>query len=418
MTTPGIDAMSLGAAIGIGLLVGLERERKALRPEAPRQPAGLRTFTIVSLLGWVMQSVGGALLVGAAAIGITALLAVGYSRVSERDPGLTTEAALLLVLGLGALSTVSAPAAVAIGVVLASLLAFRDVLHDFARSRLTETEVRDGLIIAAAALVILPVVPDRFIGPYEALNLRTVWELCVLMMAIGALGHLAIRIAGPRLGLVVAGFVSGFASSTATVGSMGARARSQPELLRPAVAAATVSSATTMLFAGIVLAVIDTRVLQLLALPLAAGFVVALLAGIWFTRAEKTRVAPEAAQAERHIFDWKMAFGPALLISSVQFISAVLYAWLGDSGLLITVMASGLADAQASAAAPAVLVKAGKLGPEAALLPILAAISTNTLSKCVVAWVSGGRAYALRVIVGLALIMAALWVTTGLVVLA
>lgn len=420
MITSGFDPMSLGAATGIGLLVGLERERKAMRPDTPLQPAGLRTFTIVSLLGWVMQSVGGALLLGATALGIAALLAVGYSRVSERDPGLTTEASLLLVLGLGALSTVDTPAAVALGVILASLLAYRDVLHDFARTRLTETEVRDGLLIAAAALVILPVVPDRFIGPYEALNLRTVWELCVLMMAIGALGHLAIRVAGPRLGLVVAGFVSGFASSTATVGSMGARARSQPELLRPTVAAATVSSATTMLFAGIVLAVIDVRVLQLLALPLAAGFVTALVVGIWFALAdkEKAKVAPEAEGEERHIFDWKMAFGPALLISSVQFLSAVLYAWLGDSGLIITVMASGLADAQASAAAPAVLVKAGKLAPQAALLPILAAITTNTLSKCVVAYLSGGRAYALRVIVGLALIMAALWLTTGLVVLA
>jgi uncharacterized membrane protein (DUF4010 family) len=173
-----------------------------------------------------------------------------------------------------------------------------------------------------------------------------------------------------------------------------------------------------MLFAGIVLAVIDMRVLQLLTLPLSAGFVAALVAGVWFSRRGHTQVEPEEREEERHVFDWKMAFGPALLISSVQFISAVLYAWLGESGLVLTVMASGLADAQASAAAPAVLVKAGKMAPQAALLPILAAITTNTLSKCVVAWISGGRAYALRVISGLVLVMAALWVTTGLVALA
>lgn len=408
MITPDIDVMSLAAATGVGLLVGLERERKALRPHASPQAAGLRTFTIVSLLGWVTQSVGGPVLLAAAALGVAALLAVGYSRSSREDPGLTSEVALLLVLALGALSTRSPPAAVAIGVILASLLAYRDPLHDFARSRLTETEVRDGLILAAAALVILPLVPDRFIGPYEAVNLRTVWTLCVLMMGIGALGHFAIRVAGPNLGLVVAGFVSGFASSTATVASMGARASAEPALLRPAVAAATVSSATTMLFAGIVLAVLDTAVLQLLLLPLALGFCTALACGAWFARASSARAEP--AGEERHVFDWRMAFGPALLITSVQFLSALLYEWLGDSGVLLTAMASGLADAQAAAAAPAVLVQSGKLQPQQALLPILAAISTNTLSKCVVAYVSGGRDYAVRVMIGLALIMAALWV--------
>lgn len=401
------DIVSLLAATGIGLLVGLERERKQLRPDAVREPAGLRTFTAVALLGWVTQTMGGPLFPAAMAIGLSVILAAAYVRISRQDPGITTEVALLLVLALGALSSHNPALAAGIAVLLASLLIYRDSLHHFVRSQLTETEVRDGLILATAALVILPLVPDRFLGPYNAINLRTVWLLCVLMMGISALGHLAIRLAGARIGLIVAGFISGFASSTATVGSMGGRARQSPELTRTAVAAATMSSATTMLFTGVILGAIDVRVLLSLLPSLLAAFAAAVIYGFYFSHADG--VKSDSGLLGQHVFDWRMAFGPALLIASVQFFSAVFYEWFGRPGILLTAMVSGFADVQASAAAAATLVQANKIPPQSAVLPILAALTTNTLSKAVMAVVAGGRAYAYRVIIGLLLILIALW---------
>ncbi|MCP2871735.1 DUF4010 domain-containing protein, partial [Salmonella enterica subsp. enterica serovar Typhimurium] len=88
--------------------------------------------------------------------------------------------------------------------------------------------VHDGLLLAAAALVILPLVPDRAVDPLGAINPRTLWKLAVLMMAINACGHIALRAAGPALGLSFAGFASGFVSSTATIAAMGAEARRNP----------------------------------------------------------------------------------------------------------------------------------------------------------------------------------------------
>lgn len=402
------DVISLGAALGIGLLVGLERERKKLRNEGAREPAGLRTFAITSLLGWGAMTLGGVPLLAAIAVGLSALLAIAYYRASERDPGLTTEVALLLVLLLGALSLKQPALAVGMGVVQALLQAYREGLHRFVRSSLTETEVRDGLILASAALVILPLVPDEFIGPYRAINLRTVWMLAVLMMGIGALGHLAIRLSGPRFGLPLAGFISGFASSTATVAAMGERTRREPVTLRAAVAAATLSSATTMLLMAVVLAAIDVRIVPKLLLPLSCAFLTACAYAAHYSLADHARAEPD--QLSRHVFDWRLSLGAAAVIALVQVISALCFHWLGNPGVLLSTALSGFGDVHAAAAAAAVLASAGKVAPDAVVLPVLVALTTNTGSKCFMAVVTGGWVYASRVIAGLVLILVALWV--------
>lgn len=407
MTAFPADIIGLGSALGIGLLVGLERERKKLRDDGNREPAGLRTFAITSLLGWGSMSLGGVPLLTAMAVGLAALLAIAYYQASSRDPGLTTEVALLLVLMLGAYADKSPPLAVGMGVVLALLLAYREGLHHFVRSQLTETEVRDGLVLASAALVILPLVPDRFIGPFGSLNLRTVWMLCVLMMGIGALGHLAIRIAGQRFGLPLAGFISGFASSTATVASMGERVRREPASLRAAVAAATLSSATTMLLMGVVLAAIDVRILPALLLPLSSAFLTACAYAAHYSLSDRIRV--EADSMNGHIFDLRMALGAALVIALVQLFSAIFFHYMGNPGVLLSTSVSGFADVHAAAASAAVLVSAGKVAPEAVVLPVLVAISTNSVSKSAMAVVTGGWRYAAPVIAGLSLILVALW---------
>jgi uncharacterized membrane protein (DUF4010 family) len=396
---------ALTAALGIGLMAGLERERR--KTETPPPVAGLRTFAITALAGWSALALGDAQLLAALTLGLALLLAVAYARRPPGAPDLTTEAALLLVLLLGALCSTRPATAAALGVVLTGLLAWRDDLHHFARARLTDIEVRDGLILAAALLVVLPLLPDEYLGPYDALNPRTVWMLCVLMMGIGALGHIAIRLAGARFGLPLAGFVSGFASSTATVASMGDRARREPARLAAAVAAATLSSATTMLLMAVVLAAIDWRLLPLLAPHLALAFLAAGAYAAWF--AVRDGAGSDEDPLKRHVFDWRLALGAAAVIALVQLASALAFQWLGNPGVLLATSLSGFADVHAAAASAAVLVPAGKLAPAAIVLPVLAALSANSVSKAVMAVAMGGRDYATRVIPGLLLMLAALW---------
>ncbi len=173
-------------ALGVGLLIGIDRERK--KGEGPtRHSAGLRTFTLAALLGAVAVVSGGELLLAAAALGVVAFAGLSYWRARDSDPGLTTETALVLVTLLGGLAIREPTFTAGLGVVTAVLLAARSALHRFVLSGLTDLEVRSLLIFAAATLVVLPLLPDHPIGPYGALNLHTIWIVVILVMAVSAL---------------------------------------------------------------------------------------------------------------------------------------------------------------------------------------------------------------------------------------
>ena len=161
-------------------MIGAERERR--KGQGPsRSPAGIRTFTVASLAGAISFIVGGGVLF--------AITAIGYWRGREDDPGLTTEIALIGTTLLGGLSIQNPALAAGLAVIVACLLAARSGLHRFVRFAITEDELKDALIFAGATLVVLPLIPDRPMGPYGALNPHSIWILVILVMAIGAAGH-------------------------------------------------------------------------------------------------------------------------------------------------------------------------------------------------------------------------------------
>jgi uncharacterized membrane protein (DUF4010 family) len=200
--------LNLIVALGIGLLIGVERERR--KGEGPsRSFAGIRTFTVTSLAGATSLIVGGEILLATATAGIAVLAAAAYWLGPGDDPGLTTEVALVLTAILGGLSMQQPALAGGLAVAVAVLLAARSPLHHFIRSVLTDDEMQDALIFAAATLVVLPLVPDRPIGPYGSLNPRSIWILVILIMAISGAGYIAVRTVGARFGQPLAQWVRG-----------------------------------------------------------------------------------------------------------------------------------------------------------------------------------------------------------------
>jgi uncharacterized membrane protein (DUF4010 family) len=399
--------LDLAAALGIGLLIGAERERH--KGGAPaRSPAGIRTFAIVSLLGAVCMLLGGEVLVAAALLGTAALFGVAYWRSIGDDPGLTTETAVLLTLVLGALATRSPGLAAGLAVAVAVLLTSRDALHRFVRSVLTESELDDLLVLAAATLVVLPLIPDRYVGPFDAINPRTIWIIVILVMAIGAAGHVALRTLGARLGLPLIGLASGFISSIATIAAMGGRATREPALLGPAVAGAVLSTVATIVLVAILLAATSPSTLKALALPLAFAGVAAAGSGAFYTRSALRDAQPAASEAGR-AFSIPTALLLAALIAVVLVAAAACNAWFGTAGLTVAAAIAGFADTHSTAVSIASLVVAQRLDADAAAVPILLALTTNTVSKAVVAATSGGRPYALRVVPGLILVVGAAW---------
>ncbi len=403
--TVSLGIAGAAAALGIGMLVGLERERSKGQGER-RAFAGLRTYSITALLGYVSQQVGGALLLGLVAVCLAVIASTAYWKSQDEDPGITSEVALLTVLVLGALCGASPELATAIGVVMVGLLAYRDKLHNFARSQLTEAEMRDGVLLLIVALVVLPLAPDRFIGPYGGVNLRTICTLTVLLMAVGAVGHVAVRMLGPRYGYAIGAVASGFASSTVTIAAMGHLVAKEPEHLRTLAAAAIFSNIATVAQAALILGTVEPALLSQMMWPLLAGFATTAMYGGCLM----LRVAP-AGHAIRvgGAFDLKLALIMALTLTGITFLSSVMLYHFGQVGVMVTATLSGFADAHATTASIAALVTSGQLALHAAPIPVLLAISCNSLSKCVVAWVSGGRRFAAYVIAGQVLLTAAMW---------
>ena len=408
------DWLNLAAALGIGLLIGIERERR--KGEGPlRRAAGIRTFAVASLLGAVSQMLGGTVLLAAAALGTALLTAIAYWRRHDEDPGLTTEVALLLTLLLGGLAMVIPALAAGLGVLLAVLLFARGWLHHFARTLLTEQELNDALVLAASALVVLPLIPDHYIGPFDAINPRTIWTIVVLMMSIGAAGHIALRLLGPRFGLPVAGFASGFVSSIATIGAMGERALRAPDLLRPAVAGAVLSTLSTIVQLVVVLAVTSMEVLRVLTLPLAGAGAMAFACGLYYTRAGLSARAAFADYSGA-AFSVRTALLLAGGIALILLVAAAVESWFGHRGVIVAAALSGFADTHSTAVSVASLTAGGKLPALEAVVPILAGLTANTVSKAVVAW-TVGRDYAVRIIPGLVLTIAAAWAGAAWVLL-
>lgn len=399
--------LHFAVALGIGLLIGIDRERRKGEGSA-RAPAGLRTFALTSLSGAIAITVGGELLLVVVTAGVLAFAALSYWSSRDQDPGLTTETALVVTVLLGGFAMREPTHAAALGVIVAGLLTARTALHRFVRSVLTEKEVRDGLIFAAATLVVLPLLPDKAMGPYGALNPRTIWIVVILVMAVSAFGYVLVRAIGPRFGLPLAGLASGFISSSATIGAMGTRTAGDAKLLRPAVAGAVLSTVATVVELALLLGATDMATLRAFYIPLLCAGAAAILYGGLFTAwALQAKVdehyTPESA------FSLKTALTFAAILAVVLLASAALQDWFGDTGVLAAMAVAGFADTHSAAISVASLVATGKIKAAEAVLPILAALSTNTVTKMIFAVSSGSGAFALRVIPGLLLVIAAAW---------
>ena len=402
----GPDASALVVALGIGLLLGVERERRKGSGRG-RAPAGIRTFALVSLLGGLADAVGGLTIVAVAG-GFVGLAAVAAYFEVRDDPGMTTEVALMVAFLLGALAQRDMALASGLAVGVALLLAYRERIHTLVSQTLTEDELDDGLLFAAAALIVLPLVPDEGFGPGGALNPFTVWRLVVVVMAIQSVGYIALRLIGPRYGLLISGFAGGFVSSTATVATMGSRAREQPKLRRAAVGAAVVSTVATVVLLAAVLAATSIDVLEAVALPLILAGIAAGGYGALATVRLARQPLPEEVDPGR-AFDLKTPVLLAVTVSLVLLVAGVLEEQLGTAGVVVGTGVAGFADSQSAAAGASSLAAAGRISAEDAVVPVLVALSTNTVSKMVVAWVLGKRRFAVPVWIGLVLVLGAAW---------
>jgi uncharacterized membrane protein (DUF4010 family) len=372
------EAGAFAIAVGLGLLIGLQRQH------SESTFAGLRTFPIVSILGFLCGISGNPLLIAAGLAGLAGFLAVDHW-VHERRT-LTTGFALLSMYGIGAM-TASGHTTIAIvsATTIAILLEFKVELHGLA-DKLSEADIKAFLQFAVISLVILPVLPDQTYGPYQVLNPRQIWWMVVLIVGMNLAGYLAYRFVSPEKGVWISGILGGIISSTATTAAY-SRKGGPVALVVILVAGATVYIRLATEVATTAPQLIGL-VLPRLALPFLA------LAGWagwywWQIRGDKSSVVQEGPKKENPT-EIRIALLFAAGYALILVLNAAAKEILGDRGVLGLSIAGGLTDVDAITLSTTRLVNTGRVSGETAWQAILIASLSNLAFKMAVGFVLGG----------------------------
>jgi len=277
-------ALRFGAALGLGLLLGLERERKR---DAELLFGGVRTFALIALLGAVGAFMERELYQGwfvlVAFVAVGALVVVSYAMTAARgEVGITTEVTALLAFIVGALCGWSHIDVAAVAtVVCLLLLTLKDYLHRLAR-RVEVADVEATLTFAVISVIILPLLPNETFGPppLDVINPYKIWLMVVLIAGLNFLGYLLVKVLGNEHGLVVAGLLGGLVSSTAVTLSFSQRSRQEPTMSSAFVLAIMVAWTIMFLRVVVIVGMVNFSLVGDLAMTLglmtAAGLLVSL----------------------------------------------------------------------------------------------------------------------------------------------
>lgn len=401
----------LAAALAIGLLVGIERGWKERDEREGERAAGLRTFALAGLLGGVWGAIasgGGQTDPDAIALAVAFVIfsvvvaAFRYRELArEQSYGATTIVAAMLVFALGTLAVVGdMVVAVAAGVITAALLAVKAVLHEWVR-RLTWPELRAGLVLLAMTIILLPILPDRAMGPWDAINPRDIWLMTIVIAVVSFAGYVAVRVAGERRGLLISAFAGSVVSSTAVTLDLARLSRKHPEHAPLCSAAAALAGATMMARVLLVGGFFNVELLRWLvpALVLAGLASLAgtglLLAGSPPSRRESGDTGSAFALTNPFELSTVLQFG--LLLAIVMLFAEGLTRFYGAGGAYAMAAASGIANLDALTLSMARLARTA-LDPETAATAVLVGVAVNSVAKSALAWVAGGAAMGRRVL--------------------
>jgi uncharacterized membrane protein (DUF4010 family) len=386
----------LAVALGIGLIVGLERGWKTRDQHGGQRLAGLRTFAVTALCGGVLAAVSlpdrfAVLAAGTLVVG--ALIATGYllSVREQRDFGMTTELALLTTFALGAVSVLGAPAeAAAAAIVMALLLGFKQEFHA-AIEKLERHELLATLQLAAIAAVLLPLLPNRDLGPWNAVNPRVVGMLLLLIAGLSYIGYFAVRMLGARLGLTLTALFGGLSSSTAVTVAYARRARTNAGH-RVLLGAGIVLAAATMVPRLVLeIGTINPSLLPALA-PTFAALALVPVAAVAYLVTRRRAEPPTADLKLSNPLQLSAALGFGALLVVLFVAQEGLRRALGDSGTYAIAALAALVDVDAVSLAMTEAAARGTLEAATAVRAIALAVLVNTAVKATLAAALGGVA--------------------------
>lgn len=387
------DLSTLGIAFGLGMLVGLQREK------TDNKMAGVRTFTLIAVLGvvggFLSRDFENPFLLPLFGLALTALLVmanvVKLKKFTDPDVGQTTEVAALLMFAIGAYLVLGDQVlAVIVGGGMAILLYVKEHLHGFI-DRLSDKDLSAIMTFAGISLVILPVLPDETFGPMDVLNPRNIWMMVVLIVGISVIGYFIYKFAGKKVGVVSNGILGGLISSTATTVSYSRMTAQNTSIAKLSAFVITTASAIALVRVMIEVGVIIPEKLPAMILPIGLEFL--LMAGlcvVLFYMIQKDGSEEEMPEPKNPAqFKSALIFG--LLYGLILLAVAFAKEEFGNNALYVVSIISGLTDVDAITLSLSQLMKSDQLNVDTGWRLILLASLSNLLFKGIMAAVLGGR---------------------------
>lgn len=390
-------AFDFAIAMLLGALVGIEREKHKREKTETGQTAGLRTFILLALLGacagWLSHELDSYWILAVALLVVGGFVVVGYLVTTEGMPlsaGMTTEVAAIIVFLVGAIVLLGfSEIAIALAVITAAVLAYKQPLHGLVK-KLDWDDVYAGLRLLIATFIALPLLPDKPIDPWGALNPYQLWLLVILISGLSLVGYALTRWLGPGKGALVTGLAGGLVSSTAVTLSFSRQARATPQ--NTTVFASGILLAWAVMFGRILVlvAVVNRALLAPILIPFGVmGLIVGAFAAYYYLSDGQAKSYGNAKS------DLKVA-NPFSLTEAAKFaafFAVVLVAVkiaqenFSAGGVYAVAGLAGLTDVDAIALSMAEFAKSGTA--QVAVTAIVTAALANTIAKCAITFLFG-----------------------------
>lgn len=405
------DLSTLGIAFGLGLLVGLQRQR------TDNKMAGVRTFTLISILGvmsaFLTRDLENPYLLPVIGLCLTGLLIVAnlikLKKFENADIGQTTEVAALLMFAIGAYLVLGNQViGIIVGGVMAILLYVKEHLHDFIEN-LMEKDLAAIMTFAGISLIVLPILPNQTYGPFDVINPHNIWLMVVLIVGISVVGYFIYKFLGKRAGIISNGILGGLISSTATTVSYAKKTKDVGRVDLIAAFIITTASAIALVRVMVEVGVVIPEKLNSIVLPLFFELVcMAILCGALFYFINKEKNSDEMPEPDNPAqFKSALVFG--LLYGIILLAVAFTKERFGNDGLYIVSIISGLTDVDAITLSISNLMKNDGLATSTGWRLILLASMSNLLFKGIMAAILGtkrlmkwiGMSFGISIVIGL-----------------
>ena len=379
---------NLLSALGIGLLIGIERGWSGRLEDEGDRVAGIRTFSLVGLFGGVWTEVSRFVnewILAVAFLSLAALVIASYiikAKVEEeKDLGITTEVALLLTFTLSSWAAFGYHVyALGATVIVISLLSLKPTLHRWLH-KIDVKEIYAGIKLLIITVILLPLLPNKGYGPWEAINPHWIWWMVVLISGLSFIGYILIKYLGEDKGTMLTAITGGLASSTAVTLSLAQFARQQKKIASGIfIAGVLVASSIMFVRVGIEVAVVNYSLLFPLWIPLTTMLILTLGSGFWLWQKHLQLEDDQPPIELKNPLQFFTALQFGLLLGVILLLATAMEKWYGDQGIYLLALFSGLMDVDAITLSLSRMAEEGT-DPSVATLGIVIAVITNTIVK-------------------------------------